>query len=77
MVNFLVLNFYNYTQSGTMHVYHFLDRQHSNSHTIGKFRVLPVVEINLIFGVLILLLDGVALLDEWGPAFWEKLVASS
>ena len=75
-LNFLVLNFYNYTQSGTMHVYHFLDRQYSNSHTIGKFCVLTVVEINLTLGVLILLLQGVALLDEWRPTFWEKLVAS-
>ena len=60
-----------------MHVYHFLDRQYSKSHTIGKFRVLTVVEINLTLGILILLLQDMALLDEWLPAFWEKLVASS
>lgn len=49
-LNFLVLNFYNYTQSGTMHAYHFLDRQYSNSHTIGKFCLLTVVGINLTLG---------------------------
>jgi hypothetical protein len=51
----LVLNFCNYFQSGTMHVYHFLDRQYANSHTTGKFCVRTEVEINLTLGVLIVL----------------------